>query len=256
MWTGPWIGWGQAKRSWRGRIQKREKGRTGSLAPPPLRFMPFLLSSPALLETRELFDCKKAKQNKKQLPRAFCKHWSLVLIHTLATVNIPLPSVLVKGVSALRSIELLLISYPNHLFVRRLGYGRCPFRLTVVELGTKLFIKRAQRALLQCLTVLWNDNPYLDWKSKGIYPSICLSFHSWLETTDMEFLDELTEGLDRVLMVRGGGREVITIYSWRHLNLPWFEKVTMGEIVFVAYVYVYKEVEGSKVIYFCLSLPA
>ena len=30
----------------------------------------------------------------------------------------------------------------------------------------------------------------------------------------------------------------------------------MGEIVFVAYVYVYKEVEGSKVIYFCLSLPA
>lgn len=29
----------------------------------------------------------------------------------------------------------------------------------------------------------------------------------------MEFLDELTEGLERVLMVRGGGREVITIYS-------------------------------------------
>ena len=69
--------------------------------PPPLRFMPFLLSYPALLDTRELFDCKKTKQNKKQLPRAFCKHWSLVLIHTLATVNIPLPSVLVKGVSAL-----------------------------------------------------------------------------------------------------------------------------------------------------------
>lgn len=30
---------------------------------------------------------------------------------------------------------------------------------------------------------------------------------------DMEFLEVLTEGLDRVLMVRGGGREVITIYS-------------------------------------------
>ncbi|XP_033838068.1 solute carrier family 12 member 7-like isoform X1 [Periophthalmus magnuspinnatus] len=29
----------------------------------------------------------------------------------------------------------------------------------------------------------------------------------------MEFLDVLTEGLDRVLLVRGGGREVITIYS-------------------------------------------
>ena len=30
---------------------------------------------------------------------------------------------------------------------------------------------------------------------------------------DMEFLDVLTEGIDRVLMVRGGGREVVTIYS-------------------------------------------
>jgi len=31
---------------------------------------------------------------------------------------------------------------------------------------------------------------------------------------DMEFLEVLTEGLERVLMVRGSGREVITIYSW------------------------------------------
>lgn len=30
----------------------------------------------------------------------------------------------------------------------------------------------------------------------------------------MEFLEVLTEGLNRVLLVRGGGREVITIYSW------------------------------------------
>lgn len=30
---------------------------------------------------------------------------------------------------------------------------------------------------------------------------------------DMEFLEVLTEGLERVLMVRGGGQEVITIYS-------------------------------------------
>lgn len=30
---------------------------------------------------------------------------------------------------------------------------------------------------------------------------------------DMEFLEVLMEGLDRVLLVRGGGREVITIYS-------------------------------------------
>jgi len=30
---------------------------------------------------------------------------------------------------------------------------------------------------------------------------------------DMEFLEVLTEGLSRVLMVRGGGNEVITMYS-------------------------------------------
>lgn len=32
-------------------------------------------------------------------------------------------------------------------------------------------------------------------------------------TSDMEFLEVLTEGLERVLLVRGGGREVITIFS-------------------------------------------
>lgn len=37
--------------------------------------------------------------------------------------------------------------------------------------------------------------------------------HSGDEENYMEFLDVLTEGLERVLMVRGGGREVITIYS-------------------------------------------
>lgn len=31
--------------------------------------------------------------------------------------------------------------------------------------------------------------------------------------SDMEFLEVLLEGLNRVLLVRGGGREVITIYS-------------------------------------------
>lgn len=31
----------------------------------------------------------------------------------------------------------------------------------------------------------------------------------------MEFLEVLTEGLERVLIVRGSGREVITMYSWR-----------------------------------------
>ena len=40
-------------------------------------------------------------------------------------------------------------------------------------------------------------------------------FHiiDYLLFSDMEYLEVLTEGLERVLMVRGGGREVITIYS-------------------------------------------
>ena len=36
---------------------------------------------------------------------------------------------------------------------------------------------------------------------------------NYFSVVDMEFLEVLTEGLERVLMVRGGGREVITIYS-------------------------------------------
>lgn len=40
---------------------------------------------------------------------------------------------------------------------------------------------------------------------------LCLVFH--FIVLDMEFLEVLTEGLDRVLMVKGCGREVVTIYS-------------------------------------------
>jgi len=39
--------------------------------------------------------------------------------------------------------------------------------------------------------------------------NVSLTYH----LIDMEFLEVMTEGLDKVLMVRGGGREVITIYS-------------------------------------------
>lgn len=54
-------------------------------------------------------------------------------------------------------------------------------------------------------------------KSAAVYKATNTAYRFALillnNITDMEFLDELTEGLDRVLMVRGGGREVITIYS-------------------------------------------
>ncbi|KAH0619514.1 hypothetical protein JD844_000198 [Phrynosoma platyrhinos] len=39
------------------------------------------------------------------------------------------------------------------------------------------------------------------------------AIENFRELINMEFLEVLTEGLERVLLVRGGGREVITIYS-------------------------------------------
>lgn len=38
-------------------------------------------------------------------------------------------------------------------------------------------------------------------------------FHNKMFFTDMEFLEVLTDGLEKVLMVHGAGREVITMYS-------------------------------------------
>jgi len=41
----------------------------------------------------------------------------------------------------------------------------------------------------------------------------CADLYLNVLSEDMEFLEVLTEGLSRVLMVRGGGTEVITMYS-------------------------------------------
>ena len=48
---------------------------------------------------------------------------------------------------------------------------------------------------------------------RGVSVCVCVCGFLNCVRADMEFLEVLTEGLDRVLMVRGGGREVITIYS-------------------------------------------
>lgn len=47
----------------------------------------------------------------------------------------------------------------------------------------------------------------------GLSPCSSVEFVLLDSCADMEFLEVLTEHLDRVLLVRGGGREVITIYS-------------------------------------------
>lgn len=43
-----------------------------------------------------------------------------------------------------------------------------------------------------------------------IHPQIVVY---WIFVVDLDFLEVLSEGMEKVLMVRGGGREVITIYS-------------------------------------------
>lgn len=46
-----------------------------------------------------------------------------------------------------------------------------------------------------------------------LFPESGNMFFILTVSPDMEFLEVLMEGLNRVLLVRGGGREVITIYS-------------------------------------------
>ncbi|TWW70534.1 Solute carrier family 12 member 7 [Takifugu flavidus] len=56
-------------------------------------------------------------------------------------------------------------------------------------------------------TILGSDGELMWCFRKGVV------FFTLTVSPDMEFLEVLMEGLNRVLLVRGGGREVITIYS-------------------------------------------
>ncbi|KAF3837327.1 hypothetical protein F7725_004791 [Dissostichus mawsoni] len=60
-------------------------------------------------------------------------------------------------------------------------------------------------------TLRYNTNIYLTFDPFLLHD--LQPYHSLTLGPDMEFLEVLTEGLERVLLVRGGGGEVITIYS-------------------------------------------
>lgn len=65
-------------------------------------------------------------------------------------------------------------------------------------------------------TQKWRSSKLLLWVNISEYASMgCSVVQCVLNQCllDMEFLEVLMDGLDRVLLVRGGGREVITIYS-------------------------------------------
>lgn len=53
----------------------------------------------------------------------------------------------------------------------------------------------------------------------------------------MEFLEVLIEGFERVLLVRGGGREVIIIYFWISIDL-WIRVDAFRVKVFSRYLFI------------------
>lgn len=63
----------------------------------------------------------------------------------------------------------------------------------------------------------WDRNAVFFLMGEGPAPvlsmNVCEEEELLNSASDMEFLEVLTEGLERVLLVRGGGSEVITIYS-------------------------------------------
>lgn len=87
-----------------------------------------------------------------------------------------------------KGLKKLLDIKPNSMNIRRMH--------TAVKLN-EVIVNRSHQAKLVILN--------LPGPPKGVEPQ--------REANYMEYLEVLTEGLERVLMVRGGGREVITIYS-------------------------------------------
>lgn len=68
--------------------------------------------------------------------------------------------------------------------------------------------------LLICSQHKFLHHAFLNVSPRFLLSTSLGSFTALVCPPDMEFLEVLTEGLNRVLLVRGGGREVITIYSW------------------------------------------
>lgn len=64
---------------------------------------------------------------------------------------------------------------------------------------------------LKCVFYGNRVQKYVNLDERIIQKIILMFFLNY--SKDMEFIEVLTEGLEKTLMVRGGGREVITIYS-------------------------------------------
>ena len=72
---------------------------------------------------------------------------------------------------------------------------------------SRRLLLRTVRIVLECILIVLIFRWFLifiwEWTILFLNPTF----------TDMEYLEALTEGLNRVLMVRGSGKEVVTIYS-------------------------------------------
>lgn len=93
----------------------------------------------------------------------------------------------------------------------------------------------------------FSNHIFLRWHRYGKFLYVT---KSGFQIPDMEFLEVLTEGLEKVLMVRGGGREVITIYSWTHTHTTALRRDTRTyykrfDIIYESNNEIYERVSGS-----------
>lgn len=92
---------------------------------------------------------------------------------------------------------------------------RCPRPVKLYLRKTWFQVFEVSFSHYRSLSVKWASQ-----SKRGTLWSECMSCFLNHSLPDMEFLEVLTEGLNRVLLVRGGGREVITIYSWKSKPPP------------------------------------
>lgn len=96
-------------------------------------------------------------------------------------------------------------------------------QLVIINLPGPPRVSQGEENCILCLFVCFFEDascwltPVVGWFFKKRFVFFLDTFFFLL--SDMEFLEVLTEGLEKVLMVRGCGREVITIYSWSNYRI-------------------------------------
>jgi len=113
---------------------------------------------------------------------------------------------------AYRKSEIMRSGHCKHCLVNLL-MARDSFTGLVNPLMSRVSFTGLVNLLMSRVSFTGLVNPLMSRVSFTGLVNPLMSRDSFTGLSDMEFLEVLTEGLNRVLLVRGGGREVITIYS-------------------------------------------